>query len=433
MMFYTLTSSWAPALRPHDNRISARNSPCNNLLRLFLKSVVNGGRSQPTLMQANFQIVFLKTVAQAFTSSFSCPKAQYSGMLHLSNNEDESSGTCFHLQPQPCALGSLMELQTNSKSVPVGRNEDHLFQDLDWGLHNIAGRDSCSTKDNAKKDHKEMRRRRKIGLANKGKTPWNKGRKHSAETRERIKQRTIEALRDPKVRKKMSEYPRVHSDQSKARISFALRRVWGKRLKWKRCQEKCYLQWALSIAEEARKGGCDQHELEWDSYEKIKAEIVREQLQWAEEKAKAKEMIKVKAERAAKVKAEKARLARERKEKKQKAKARAESMQEVRRKSEEERETKAIFKRLKLKVRFTKIRDESVAHLIASQSDTVNGIEPAIEKWDLEFIKREKIRREVSLADQIQAVKKNKTDLIPMGGLKTLSYDSTPEGKAGDG
>ena len=161
-------------------RISARNSPCNNLLRLFLKSVVNGGRSQPTLMQANFQIVFLKTVAQAFTSSFSCPKAQYSGMLHLSNNEDESSGTCFHLQPQPCALGSLMELQTNSKSVPVGRNEDHLLQDLDWGLHNIAGRDSCSTKDNAKKDHKEMRRRRKIGLANKGKTPWNKGRKHSA-------------------------------------------------------------------------------------------------------------------------------------------------------------------------------------------------------------------------------------------------------------
>lgn len=79
------------------------------------------------------------------------------------------------------------------------------------------------------------------------------------------------------------------------------------------------------------------------------------------------------------------------------------------------------------------IRDESVAHLIASQSDTVNGIEPAIEKWDLEFIKREKIRREVSLADQIQAVKKNKADLIPMGGLKTLSYDSTPEGKAGDG
>lgn len=42
------------------------------------------------------------------------------------------------------------------------------------------------------------------------------------------------------------------------------------------------------------------------------------------------------------------------------------------------------------------------------------------------------MRREVSLADQIQAVKKNKIDLIPMGDLKTLSYNSTSEGKAGE-
>lgn len=30
------------------------------------------------------------------------------------------------------------------------------------------------------KDYKEEERRRKIGLANKGRVPWNKGRKHSA-------------------------------------------------------------------------------------------------------------------------------------------------------------------------------------------------------------------------------------------------------------
>lgn len=49
-------------------------------------------------------------------------------------------------------------------------------------------------------DDPELVRRRKIGMANKGKVPWNKGRKHSAETRERIRERTKEALRDPKVK-----------------------------------------------------------------------------------------------------------------------------------------------------------------------------------------------------------------------------------------
>ncbi|KAL5054580.1 hypothetical protein RYX36_035262 [Vicia faba] len=47
---------------------------------------------------------------------------------------------------------------------------------------------------------KEKTRRLKIGLANKGKVAWNKGRKHTAETRELIKIRTLEAMRDPKVK-----------------------------------------------------------------------------------------------------------------------------------------------------------------------------------------------------------------------------------------
>jgi hypothetical protein len=52
---------------------------------------------------------------------------------------------------------------------------------------------------------KEEERRRKIGLANKGKVPWNKGRKHSEDTRRRIKQRTIEALTNPKVKSSSEE------------------------------------------------------------------------------------------------------------------------------------------------------------------------------------------------------------------------------------
>ncbi|KAI3803518.1 hypothetical protein L1987_31673 [Smallanthus sonchifolius] len=49
------------------------------------------------------------------------------------------------------------------------------------------------------KDKNEIERRQKIGLANKGRVPWNKGKKHTAETRKLISQRTKEALKDPKV------------------------------------------------------------------------------------------------------------------------------------------------------------------------------------------------------------------------------------------
>lgn len=47
------------------------------------------------------------------------------------------------------------------------------------------------------------RREKKHG--NKGRVPWNKGRKHSEETRTRIRYRTKEALNDPKVKSYQKE------------------------------------------------------------------------------------------------------------------------------------------------------------------------------------------------------------------------------------
>ncbi|WVZ62290.1 hypothetical protein U9M48_012054 [Paspalum notatum var. saurae] len=49
-------------------------------------------------------------------------------------------------------------------------------------------------------DERERLRRMRISQANKGNTPWNKGRKHSPETLQRIRERTRIAMQDPKVK-----------------------------------------------------------------------------------------------------------------------------------------------------------------------------------------------------------------------------------------
>uniref|UniRef100_A0A7C9ABL1 Nuclease associated modular domain-containing protein n=1 Tax=Opuntia streptacantha TaxID=393608 RepID=A0A7C9ABL1_OPUST len=57
-----------------------------------------------------------------------------------------------------------------------------------------------SDADSEEIDEKEKSRRVKISKANKGKMPWNKGRKHSPETLQRIRERTKLALQDPEVK-----------------------------------------------------------------------------------------------------------------------------------------------------------------------------------------------------------------------------------------
>ncbi|XP_077226670.1 histone-lysine N-methyltransferase, H3 lysine-79 specific-like protein [Tasmannia lanceolata] len=420
-------------------RLIVGNSPFNyapnTLPGSLLTSVVDRGPLQPTVMQASYQILFLKNISRSLAFNYPIPKVQLWGTFQHSVNVEASSETGLHCQTQ---LNMVSSLEPKShKESSVDKNEEHLLHDFKGLLFDEVG--SASIK-HTNEDDKEIQRRRKIGLANKGKTPWNKGRTHSAETRERIKQRTLEALRDPKIRKKMSEWPRAHSVQSKAKIGIGLRRIWEERLKWRRLQEKCYLKWAESIADEAKRGGSDQVELDWDSYETMKEQIIHEQLQWAADKAKAKEMAKLKAkemaelraEQAAKERADKkaARLAQQRKEKEQKAKARAEMKKKVQRKSQEEKEELSVFTRLKLKARLTKNKNSAVGE-IASQQGMANDIEPAIEKWDLEFIKREKKRMEVSLADQIRAAKNRKTEPAAKEVPKTSFFDSSSEGKSG--
>ncbi|KAJ4975413.1 hypothetical protein NE237_000519 [Protea cynaroides] len=326
--------------------------------------VVDGAHLQPALVQSNIQIAILKNIFRPVTFTNFFQRVQCTGTLQLNKNAGDSD------------------------SVSVE------------GVGNV--------------DHKELRRRKKIGLANKGRIPWNKGRKHSAETCTLIKKKTIEALSDPKVRRKMSQYPHAHTEQSKARIGFAQRQIWAKRLKWKRLKEKFYMKWADSIAEAARRGGNGEQELDWDSYDKIKTEIALQQLQWAADKAKAKELSTVRRENAAKAKAEKMawRIAQKRMEKRQKEKARRVTRRKIDRGSKkDEKEDLVVSKELKLKAILAKIhKRKSINSQVGCQEYMATGHQPAIEKWDLEFIQREKLRRETSLADQIQAARSRRAE-----------------------
>ncbi|OMO92418.1 hypothetical protein COLO4_17596 [Corchorus olitorius] len=259
------------------------------------------------------------------------------------------------------ALQTSVDTGETFMSCKTGWSKDDLksmqVQNLSEKAHEV--HPHYSSQEYSNDESKEEQRRRKIGLANKGRVPWNKGKKHSAETRLRIKERTLEALRDPKVRKKMIGNPRTHSEQSKEKIGSSLRCLWSKRLKWKRLGERFFLSWSESIAEAARKGGSDQPELEWDSYDKIKQEIALEQLRCAEEKAKGKEMAKIR-------------------------------------------------------------KNKSIKSNVSIQEDRVHI--PALEKLNIELIKKEKMQNEVSLAEQIKAAKRRRAESI---STKVLTVSSS--------
>ncbi|XP_011098244.1 stress response protein nst1 [Sesamum indicum] len=249
---------------------------------------------------------------------------------------------------------------------------------------------------------------KRTGHGNKGRVPWNKGQKHSEETRERIRQRTKEALKDPKVRKKMSEAPRTLSDQTKIKIRASLTRLWGKRLKWKRSREKFLQSWAESIAIAAKIGGNDEQELDWDSYDKLKQEIALLQIHRAAEKAKAKEMARTRAARAAEAKAEKmARLAQKRREREENSKVRGVSIRKRNKKSKEEKERLAEFQEVKLKERLLKIQKKKSAI-----NQVSNPHQRPWENFDLEFVKREQLRKGVSLAEQIRFAKNRRAEQL---------------------
>ncbi|XP_047334940.1 uncharacterized protein LOC124938531 [Impatiens glandulifera] len=286
--------------------------------------------------------------------------------------------------------------------------------------------DDCSydftEEDNVVNDSKEIERRRKIGMANKGKVPWNKGKKHSAESLERISQRTKEAMANPKVRKKISESPRApHSYHTKVKLRSSLRKVWQKRLKEKRSKEKILDLWSESISSAAKIGGKDQTELEWDSYDKLKEQIALELHQRAEDQIKAKEMAKLqarfRAERATRSKEERiSKLARKEKEQENKVEA-------IKIKSFKNSGEFPVNQEVKLKERLTKIHKKKSTNGKISNQDYRPW-----EKLNLDCVKKEDGHRDISLADQIQAAKSRRMEHMSMKRPTISSF--TPKSRS---
>ncbi|CAL5004500.1 unnamed protein product [Urochloa decumbens] len=136
-------------------------------------------------------------------------------------------------------------------------------------------------------DERERLRRMRISQANKGNTPWNKGRKHSPETLQRIRERTRIAMQDPKVKKKLMNLGHAQSEETRVKISEGVRRGWSLRLQRLMVQDGCFVEWRDMVADAARKGFAGGVGLQWNSF-KILTEQMRQE--WLENLQKRKSM-----------------------------------------------------------------------------------------------------------------------------------------------
>ncbi|XP_074375816.1 uncharacterized protein LOC141717577 isoform X2 [Apium graveolens] len=170
-------------------------------------------------------------------------------------------------------------------SAESDAHDDHHRMHVETGSQKTQGVEHQSTSEEfTDVDDKEKLRRMRISKANKGNTPWNKGRKHSPETLRKIREKTKLAMQDPKVKMKLVNLGHAQSEETRIRIGVGVRMGWNKRREKLMLQETCHFDWQNLIAEASRKGLAGEEELQWDSYKILDEELEKEWVESVEQR-----------------------------------------------------------------------------------------------------------------------------------------------------
>ncbi|CAL9218864.1 unnamed protein product [Arabidopsis halleri] len=146
-------------------------------------------------------------------------------------------------------------------------------------LSSASSKSSNGSADDGEVDDREKLRRMRISKANRGNTPWNKGRKHSPETLQKIRERTKIAMQDPKIKLKLANLGHAQNKETRMKIGEGVRMRWARRKERRKVQETCHFEWQNLLAEAAKEGYRDEEELQWDSYKILDQQ---NQLEWLE-------------------------------------------------------------------------------------------------------------------------------------------------------
>lgn len=131
-------------------------------------------------------------------------------------------------------------------------------------------------------DEHERIRREKIGLANKGRIPWNKGKHHSPATIARLRERNKIVMQDPKIREKLRQHSHPQSQETREKLRIFMK----SRMQFERKQLTIVQEWKDIISETARVGYTGDNEFQWDSYRILKEELRREYFAEAKKRKK---------------------------------------------------------------------------------------------------------------------------------------------------